>query len=80
MFYVGLDIHARQVTFTVLDGAGKLVERGRVHSVEETRPLLKRLRGRVQVCYEASCGYGHTHDLLLPIVDRVVVAHPGHLR
>lgn len=80
MFYAGLDIHARQVTFTVLDGEGKLVERGRVRSVEETRPLLKRLRGRVQVCYEASCGYGHTHDLLLPIVDRVVVAHPGHLR
>ena len=80
MFYIGLDVHARRVTFTVLDGEGKLVERGRTRSIEETRPLLKRLKGRVEVCYEASCGYGHTYDLLQPIADRVTVAHPGHLR
>lgn len=80
MFYVGLDVHVRQVTFTVLDGEGKLVQRGRAHSVEETRSMLKRLRGSVAVCFEASCGYGHSYDLLRPLVERVVVAHPGHLR
>jgi hypothetical protein len=30
--------------------------------------------------YEASCGYGHYHDLISPIADRVTVAHPGRLR
>lgn len=80
MHYVGLDIHARHVSFTVLDGKGGLVERGRTRSVAETCPLLKRLSGRVEVCYEASCGYGHTYDLLKSLVDRVAVAHPGHLR
>ncbi len=32
------------------------------------------------VCYEASCGYGHFHDLLGPLAARVLVAHPGQLR
>src|SRR5262249_22126901 len=33
-----------------------------------------------EVCYEASCGYGHFHDLLRPLAARVLVAHPGQLR
>jgi transposase len=32
------------------------------------------------VCYEASCGYGFLYDLFREVADRVVVAHPGHLR
>ena len=35
---------------------------------------------RFEVCYEASCGYGHYHDTLNPIAARVTVAHPGRLR
>jgi hypothetical protein len=29
---------------------------------------------------EASCGYGHYHDLLSPIAARLMVAHPGRSR
>jgi transposase len=32
------------------------------------------------LCYEASCGYGHLHDRLARFAQRIVVAHPGHLR
>lgn len=35
---------------------------------------------RFEVCYEASCGNGHYHDLLRPVASRVAVAHPGQLR
>ena len=45
--------------------------------------MLRTLRGlpnRFEVCYEASCGYGHYHDLLRPVAARVLVAHPGQLR
>src|SRR4029079_7501649 len=42
--------------------------------------VLKRLPGRFEVCYEASCGYGHYHDLLQPLDERALVAHPGQLR
>jgi transposase len=42
--------------------------------------LLEALPDRFEVCYEASCGYGHYHDTLSPIAARVTVAHPGQLR
>jgi hypothetical protein len=42
--------------------------------------ILRGLPDRFEVCYEASCGYGHYHDLLRPLAARVLVAHPGHLR
>jgi hypothetical protein len=42
--------------------------------------VLKGLPDRFEVCYEASCGYGHYHDLLQPLAARVLVAHPGRLR
>src|SRR5262249_24527428 len=42
--------------------------------------ILEGLPDRFEVCYEASCGYGHYHDLLSPVASRVLVAHPGQLR
>jgi transposase len=42
--------------------------------------ILEALPDRFAVCSEASCGYGHDHDLLSPIAARVTVAHPGQLR
>jgi transposase len=42
--------------------------------------ILEALPDRFEVCYEASCGYGHYHDLLSPFAARVTVAHPGRLR
>ena len=42
--------------------------------------ILEGLPDRFEVCYEASCGYGHYHDLLRPLAARVLVAHPGQLR
>jgi transposase len=42
--------------------------------------ILERLPDRFEVCYEASCGYGHYHDPLRPLAARVLVAHPGQLR
>jgi transposase len=42
--------------------------------------ILKGLPDRFEVCYEASCGSGHFHDLLRPLAARVLVAHPGQLR
>jgi hypothetical protein len=42
--------------------------------------VLSGLPDRFEVCYEASCGYGHFHDLLRPLAARVLVAHPGQLQ
>lgn len=80
MLYVGLDIHSKHITFCVLNGDGKLVRRGQVRAIDEMVRFLSHLPERCEICYEASCGYGHYHDLLRPLATRVVVAHPGQLR
>lgn len=83
MLFVGLDVHAKSVTGCILDGRtgqGKQVTwRG---GVAEMLVDLQRMKARMQVCYEASCGYGDLFDRLmaLPNVKRIAVAHPGHLR
>ena len=80
MYYVGLDIHTTRISICVLDEAGQLVRRCQVRGIAEMLGLLQGLPDRFEVCYEASCGYGHYHDTLSPIAARVTVAHPGQLR
>jgi len=80
MLYVGLDIHTKHIAVCVLSETGQVVQRARVRGIEEMLRLLEGLPDRFEVCYEASCGYGHYHDLLKPLAARVLVAHPGRLR
>jgi transposase len=80
MLYVGLDIHTKHIAVCVLSQIGQVVQRARVRGIDEMLRILKGLPDRFEVCYEASCGYGHFHDLLRPLATRVLVAHPGQLR
>lgn len=80
LFYVGLDIHDRRIAICALSEAGQVARRARVRTIDEMMRILEALPDRFEVCYEASCGYGHYHDLLSPIAARVTVAHPGQLR
>jgi len=80
MFYVGLDIHDKRIAICVLNETGQIVRRAQVRTIDEMMRILEALPDRFGVCYEASCGYGHYHDLLKPIAARVTVAHPGRLR
>jgi transposase len=80
MLYVGLDIHDKRIAICVLGETGQIVRRAQVRTIDEMMRILEALPDRFAVCYEASCGYGHYHDLLKPIAARVTVAHPGRLR
>jgi transposase len=80
MFYVGLDIHTKHISICALSETGQVAHRSRVRSIDEMMQILKALPDRLEVCYEASCGYGHFHDLLCPLAACVLVAHPGQLR
>src|SRR6516165_7553690 len=80
MLYVGLDIHSKRIAICALDEKGQVVHRSQVRGIEEMLRALKGLPDRFEVCYEASCGYGHYHDVLQPLAARVLVAHPGRLR
>jgi transposase len=80
MLHVGLDIHNKHISLAVLNETGQVTHRSRVRSIDQMMSILEGLPDRFQVCYEASCGYGHYHDLLQPVASRVLVAHPGQLR
>lgn len=77
MLHVGLDIHNRHISLAVLNETGQVAHRSRVRSIDQMMSILEGLPDRFQVCYEASCGYGHYHDLLRPVASRVLVAIPG---
>jgi transposase len=80
MLYVGLDIHEKSSAICVLGETGQIVRRAQVRTIDEMIRILETLPDRFEVCYEASCGYGHYHDLLSPIAARVTVAHAGRFR
>src|SRR5262249_59641721 len=69
-----------RIAICVLGETGQIVRRAQVRTIDEMMRILEALPDRFQVCYEASCGYGHYHDLLKPIAAGVTVAHPGRLR
>lgn len=85
MYYMGMDVHARLTTICVLDAHGKQVLAQKVcgpvgAAVAAVRQIQERLGGPLAVCFEASCGYGWLFDQLQPLVQRVVVVHPGQVR
>src|SRR5690349_25044634 len=80
MLHVGLDIRGARISVCVLGETGQVARRAQVRGLEEMLAVLEGLPDRFEVCYEASCGYGHYHDLLKPLAVRVLVAHPGQLR
>ena len=80
MFHVGLDIHCKRISLCVLSEMGQVARRSQVRTIDEMMRILEGLPDRYEVCYEASCGYGHYDDLLRPLAARVLVAHPGQLR
>jgi len=83
MLYVGLDVHYRTSTLSILDSHGREVKNQTVRGpVARTLELLRSLAAHDQlsVCYEASVGYGTLFDELSSFVSSVSVAHPGALR
>lgn len=83
MLYVGLDVHMRSIAGCILNADGKRIKEFSLPGdLTLLTAKLRALKGKIRICYEASCGYGHLFDRLseLPNVERIVVAHPGRLR
>ena len=81
MWYVGLDVHFRQSTFCVLNEHGQKVRTETIKGPwANVLFALAKIKERWVVCFEASTGYGVLWRRLQPLAQRVVVAHPGHLR
>jgi transposase len=81
MHHVGIDVHSRQSSLEVLDGNGKLVNRTAIPGGWDALcSAVAKLPRPMQICYEASCGYGYLHERFAKLAERVVVAHPGQMR
>ena len=66
MLSVGFDIHSKHIALCALSEAGQVVRRAKVRGLEGVLRILRGLPGRFEVCYEASCGYGHCHSGCTP--------------
>lgn len=84
MYYVGVDLHKQSISVCVVELAGrerKIVERRKFRCEQELEmaEYFAQL-GEYQLVVEATASYEWFVQLVEPTADRVVLAHPGHLR
>ena len=84
MLYVGVDLHKHSISVCVVELAGrerKIVKRKRFRCEEEDLMAdYFAALGEYQLVVEATASYEWFVQLVEPTADRVVLAHPGHLR
>jgi transposase len=81
MLTIGLDVHQSRTSVCVLDDKGNTLKeqeiKGDYGAVAEA---LSKVTEPFQVCYEASTGYGALYERLVPLANKIQVAHPGRLK
>lgn len=76
-YYVGMDVHQATISIVVLNGAGKLIMEMTVETGAETvRNFLKSLRGNVSVTFEEGTQAAWLHEVIRPLVSKVIVCDP----
>ncbi len=84
MLYVGVDLHKHSISLCVVELAGrerKIIERRRFRCDEEERMAdYFASLDEYQLVVEATASYEWFVQLVESTADRVVLAHPGHLR
>jgi transposase len=81
MYYIGLDVHKKTISYCVRDASGRIHQQGTVAaSRTELDSWMKTLPGPWTVAMEATIFTGWIYDHLLPHAAQVKVAHPLMLR
>jgi transposase len=81
MYYIGLDIHKRTISFCVKDAAGRVHSEGKIGSTrQELDAWVKTLPQPRMIAMEATIFTGWIYDYLLPHAEKVKVAHSRMLR
>src|SRR5258706_3412765 len=81
MYYIGLDVHKKTISFCVKDAAGHVHQEGKIGSTRrELDAWIKTLPQPRTIAMEATIFTGWIYDHLLPHGERVKVAHPLMLR
>jgi transposase len=81
MYYIGLDVHKKTISYCVKDAAGHVEQEGKNGSTRrELDCWLKTLPQPRTIAMEATIFTGWIYDHLLPHAEKVKVAHPLMLR
>ncbi len=81
MYYIGLDVHKRTISYCVKDAAGHVHREGKIGSTRcELDAWVKTVPQPRMIAMEATIFTGWIYDHLLPHAEKVKVAHPLMLR
>jgi transposase len=81
MYFIGLDVHKRTISYCVKDAAGHVHQEGKIGSTRrELDSWIKILPQPRMIAMEATIFTGWIYDHLLPHAEKVKVAHPLMLR
>ena len=81
MYYIGLDVHKKTISYCVKDGAGHVHQEGKIGSTRrELDAWIQTLPQPRMMAMEATIFTGWIYDYLLPHAEKVKVAHPLMLR
>jgi transposase len=81
MYYIGLDVHKKTISYCVKDVSGRIQQEGKVGSTRrELDCWMKTLPQPWSVGMEATIFSGWIYDHLLPHATQIKVAHPLMLR
>src|ERR1700741_1753222 len=81
MYFIGLDVHKKSISYCVKDAAGRVYQEGKIGSSRRELDVWIRTMPQPRViAMEATICTGWIYDHLLPHAERVKVAHPLMLR
>jgi transposase len=81
MYYIGLDVHKKTISYCVKDASGRIHGEGKIGATRnDLDSWMKILPHPWTVAMEATIFTGWIYDHLLPHAERVKVAHPLMLR
>jgi len=81
MYYIGLDVHKKTISYCVKDATGHVRREGKIGSTRrELDAWIQTLPQPRMMAMEATIFTGWIYDYLLPHAEKVKVAHPLMLR
>src|SRR6202007_1934002 len=81
MYFIGLDVHKKTISYCVKDAAGRVHQEGKIGSTRrELDAWVRTLPEPRMMAMEATIFTGWIYDHLLPHAEKVKVAHPLMLR
>lgn len=80
MLYYGLDVHKKYTAYCVMDGKGTILREGRCANEDLPRLPALSWKGKKRAVMEAGGNWYYLYDLLEPLMDELLLAHPLQVR